>query len=353
MNKNMILNKTFVLRTMLLCSVVVLLFLDCIEPTEPGALVRKTVDQDASLPSLKFNSSHFHLETFGNKEDQAIIFLHGGPGADYRSLLSFTEECNGYSLADDFYLIFWDQRGCGLSKRHDETTLTLETYLQDLEILVDIFAPDNKSIIFITHSWGGQYAAMYMDAHPDRIAGAVFLEPGPFSKELARQKPGGNVSTLDYSSEWLNDLVWLNQMVGSNNHEEVDYMLANTFLLAGPDLQPQRHETQTEPSTVNEWRSAAAVLIYMLYGQLVNSTYDFTTNMHKVDVPVLFIAGGVTEDLGEEFQEKQRALFQESSLRIIPNAGHEDIVTSRVDESIVHIREYLQKLQSRKKNIAQ
>ncbi len=349
----MIANKTFVLRTMLLCSVVVLLFSDCIEPTEPGALVRKTVDQDATLPSLKFNGSHFHLETFGNKDNQAVIFLHGGPGADYRSLLSFTKEYNGYNLADDYYLIFWDQRGCGLSKRHDESMLTLETYLQDLEILVDIFAPDNKSIIFITHSWGGQYAAMYMDAHPDRIAGAVFLEPGPFSKELSRQKPGGNVSTLDYSSEWLNDLLWLNQMVGSNNHEEADYMLANTFFLAGPDLQPQRHEIQAEPSTANEWRSAAAVLIYMFYGQLVNGTYDFTANLHKVAAPVLFIAGGATEDLGEEFQKKQRILFQESNLKIISEAGHVDIITSRADESIMYIRGYLQKLQSRKNNVIQ
>src|SRR5262245_39567974 len=73
-------------------------------------LVPKTVDEDPSLPSLEISGTRLHLETFGTPGNPVVIVLHGGPGADYRSLLPLS------ALADDgFFVVFWDQRGTGLS----------------------------------------------------------------------------------------------------------------------------------------------------------------------------------------------------------------------------------------------
>lgn len=48
----------------------------CTEITtnEPGALAPKTVDQDATLPSISVNGTMLHAETFGNLTIQWSFF---------------------------------------------------------------------------------------------------------------------------------------------------------------------------------------------------------------------------------------------------------------------------------------
>ena len=60
---------------------------------EPGALVLKTVDQDASLPSILVAGTQFHAETFGNPNDP-IIDLTWSP--DSRWLAYVASATNGY-----------------------------------------------------------------------------------------------------------------------------------------------------------------------------------------------------------------------------------------------------------------
>ena len=98
---------------------------ETMSPTEPGALVPRTVTEDPSLPAIEMNGARFHVQTFGNPANPAIVFLHGGPGGDYRSLLRLGERQNAYSLADDHFLIFWDQRGSGRSENGSESSWKL------------------------------------------------------------------------------------------------------------------------------------------------------------------------------------------------------------------------------------
>lgn len=98
---------------------------DILDPTEPGYLVPPTVAEDSSLPAIEMNGSRFHIQTFGDPANPVIIFLHGGPGGDHRSLLRMGERHDGYSLADEYFLVYWDQRGAGLSARHDKDVLIL------------------------------------------------------------------------------------------------------------------------------------------------------------------------------------------------------------------------------------
>jgi len=45
----------------------------------PGNLVPKTVDQDATLPSISINGALLHSEAFGPEDSTLIICIHGGP----------------------------------------------------------------------------------------------------------------------------------------------------------------------------------------------------------------------------------------------------------------------------------
>ena len=92
----------------------------CLDPDEPGNLVPKTVDEDPALPRIEVAGTLLHAEAFGDPTAPTVMVLHGGPGGDYRSLLPLR------ALADDGYrVVFWDQRGAGLSQRHDASTYTL------------------------------------------------------------------------------------------------------------------------------------------------------------------------------------------------------------------------------------
>ena len=98
---------------------------------EPGNLVPKTVTGDASIPAIDMNGARFHAETFGTPTDPMVVMLHGGPGADYRSML------NAKALANDgYFVIFYDQRGSGLSQREDKNRYSIQLMLDDLGAVI-------------------------------------------------------------------------------------------------------------------------------------------------------------------------------------------------------------------------
>lgn len=311
-----------------------LLAAGCLNPSAPGNLVPGTVDDDPSLPRAELNGTVFHLETYGNPINPPVIVLHGGPGHDYRCMLSLVQDYGQGSLADDFFFVFWDQRGAGLSRRHSDGALfSLDNYLKDLEAVVNAYAGARK-VVLIGHSWGGGYASMYINNHPENIAGAVLLEPMPLSTEL-------NTQIVKYSdpflNEWSMDWVWMRQLIGMNDHAQADYAISTTVT---GDIMEYRGDDKHP-----YWREGAAVHMFIdpqLWGEGVR--YDFTRNLDRVNVPVLFIAGEKTKDLGVAFQRIQSSVFPNASVETVSDAGHYDIVWNRADTTSSIIRKYFQSL---------
>ena len=81
--------------------------------------VPETVADDPSLPHITIDGVTYHAETFGDPSNPVVITIHGGPGGDYRSILSLK------ALSDDYFVVFFDQRGAGLSPRVDPDEITL------------------------------------------------------------------------------------------------------------------------------------------------------------------------------------------------------------------------------------
>lgn len=147
-----------------------IMFLHLFIITEGDYIVAKTVDQDPSLPHIHLGERLLHGETFGNDSNQTVIVIHGGPGGDYRYLLPLTE------MEDEFYLVFYDQLGSGLSPRVAAEQLTLEQMLDDLHQLVNSYS-HGKKVNLIGHSWGALLAANYVSAYPNRVEKVILAEP--------------------------------------------------------------------------------------------------------------------------------------------------------------------------------
>ena len=98
--------------------------------------VAATVVDDASLPQIEINGVRLHAETYGDPSNPVIIVLHGGPGGDYRSQLG------ARSLADTNFVVFYDQRGAGLSERVPGEDLNVPAYMAELDGVIDRYSPD-------------------------------------------------------------------------------------------------------------------------------------------------------------------------------------------------------------------
>ena len=105
---------------------------------------------------------------------------------------------DGYALTDDHFVVFWDQRGSGLSRRHDCGVFNLAAMDADLDALVDHVSP-GRPVVLIGHSWGGMYATLYINRHPEKVAGAVLMEPGPLNGADVR-RASSPISTTSMSS---------------------------------------------------------------------------------------------------------------------------------------------------------
>lgn len=309
---------------------------DILDPTEPGYLVPPTVVEDSSLPAIEMNGSRFHVHTFGDPANPVIIFLHGGPGGDHRSLLRLGKRFDGYSLADEYFLVYWDQRGAGLSARHDKDVLTLDVYTEDLKSLVDRYAP-GRAVFLIGKSWGGMFATHFINEYPQRVAGAVLIEPGPLDGAIY-ERIDGDLFNLDLGAEWLNDWAWNSQFISPDDHARMDY----ERLLGLRDSQPRFHNrTAVDPAPV--WRLGAAANRYVTEdGQDENDNFDFdfTTNLSRYTTPVRFIAGSLSEVLGEALQREQMLRYPSASLHVVEGAGH-DVNWTHTGELLAHVRSYL------------
>lgn len=308
---------------------------DVMSPSEPGNLVPPTVAEDASLPAISMNGSRFHAETFGNPANPVIVFLHGGPGGDYRSLLRMRERTNGYSLADEYFLVYWDQRGAGLSTRHDKDVLTIDVYLNDLRTLVDRYSP-GRPVYLIGVSWGGMFATKYINEYPQRVAGAVLIEPGPLDG-ATMERLKGDIYVMDLGSEWLNDFAWHSQFFTPDDHARMDY----ERMLGMKDGQPKFGLSTVDPEP--SWRLGAAANRYVSEdGQDDKGVfnYDFTTKLSAYAKPVLFIAGSLSQVLGESLQREQVRRYPSASLKVVAGAGH-DVAWVKTPEVLTHVRAYL------------
>jgi proline iminopeptidase len=127
-----------------------------------------------------------YWEQCGNPLGQAIVFLHGGPGA------GCTPKARRWFNPQHYCVVLLDQRGCGRSTPHASTQHNTLAYLvQDLEQL--------RAFLQIEHwllcggSWGTTIALAYTQQHRARVQGMVLR--GVFTAQQQEldwlYKPGG------------------------------------------------------------------------------------------------------------------------------------------------------------------
>jgi proline iminopeptidase len=261
--------------------------------------VTATVENDASLAFVELQGYKFHVQTYGDKGLPAIIVVHGGPGGDSKYLYPIQD------LAKNYHVVFYDQRGTGLSPRVKKESLTLESSLDDLHRIVSHYGRA-RQVRLIGHSWGAMLVTGYLGRHSERVSHAVVVEPGilnPISaKEFVRRF---KASQSLWNALPLLKYILLAPFVSSRDgHERFDYVmtrLMNQSKPGGP------YQCQGESMPKNSFERAG----YDAFGNMLkpvldhpeNFTQDLTKNVAAYKGKLLLLSSECSF-IGYRFQQQ-------------------------------------------------
>ncbi len=332
-------------------SLMVLYSCETYDMDEPGNLLPKTVDEDPLLPRIEVNGTILHSEAFGDIQNPIMIFLHGGPGSDYRSMISEKgyENANRYpnerttvpmglsKLRDEYYCVFYDQRGAGLSPRFEKAKLTFAIYLEDLKAVIERTIKEklnttgikDERVYLFGYSFGGLLANGFINKYPGLVKHVVFYEPAPFTKENWEYfVENSSMVFAQIGKEWLDEYLLAHEHFTPNDHIQADYQM----LLVANRAQPEFHEEENNPF----WR----------YGSLTGSAnldfgmsdnFDVTSNLSSFSGNALFISGSLSMHEYSEYLEMQSVFYNRSEEFIIEGIGHSG-VWQKPDEIIKIIK---------------
>ncbi|MBF2054355.1 MAG: alpha/beta hydrolase [Candidatus Sericytochromatia bacterium] len=294
---------------------------------------QETVSSQPALPRIAFKDTTLHAETFGASHLPPVVVVHDGPGGDYRSLLPLK------ALSDQHFILFYDQRGSGLSERVADTELTLEQARQDLAAVIDQHA-GTKPVQLLGHGWGGMLAAAYTAEHPQRVTRLVLAEPGFLNAEMAAQvlfagQRGASSQLLRTASSW-----------GRSFHvPAIDPDARRDFVFGQIRTQAAYYCDQQLPADLSERSWRGGFRAWKMQTQAVvdgqgKIQLDFLKGLDKIQIPVLLLSGECNQITGPRFQSRQQRLFARAALRIVPQSSH-DLFWEQPEQSLSVVREYL------------
>jgi len=315
------------------------IILSCNKIDDLGVLVPPTVDQDKNLPSVTVNIAGrqrmIHVRTFGNAINPPLIILHGS-FSDTRPYRNICE-----SLAEKYYVVIWDQRGCGLSERITEEEFTLETAVDEINAMKNIYAPSQK-ITLIGQSWGGALATFYTSQHPEKVEQLALIEPMPL-KDSDMQEIYKSIVEFTYSNGTWNNMARHGQAISPKDHEQLDYrgmMILRSDMTAGYHCDGKNPPSWPIHRVGSYMEYVRNKRLGSLNGTSYTFHYNFVDGINNYQDTVL-ILGGSCSSLGYEMQKQYaKPHFPNALVVEIKEAGHRMNI-EKFDDVMLSIKSFL------------
>ncbi len=147
------------------------IFISCSEEKEKTETksIPDTSTVNKKEGKIKVNGAEIYYKRMGSGEP--LIIVHGGPGLDHTYMLPQLK-----SLAGNFELIFFDERGSGKSFDNlDTTKFNLKNMVKDIELLRNRLNLDKVNIL--GHSWGAFLAMKYAIDNSRFIKSLILVDP--------------------------------------------------------------------------------------------------------------------------------------------------------------------------------
>ncbi|HOI41572.1 MAG TPA: tetratricopeptide repeat protein [Elusimicrobiales bacterium] len=232
-----------------------------------------------------------------------IVLLHGGPGATHHAFHPW------FSRAAEFArVIYYDQRGCGLSDHKDGGRYSSAQAVDDLEKLRLALKIDRW--IVAGHSYGGYLAQHYAVKYPDHLAALVLVGAKPAVGLALGTRQGDYLSAEERHriSSAYRDKSLTPELQLFNAHFYGDWKRQNFYRPSVEDLARMvRYEWVHDP---------------LFRGTINTAMPDLRGFFSGSPVPVLIMEGKWDLTWSADKPEKMAAHFPGAELRMFLRSSH-------------------------------
>lgn len=266
---------------------------------------------------LQINGSEVYYKTMG--EGDPLVVIHGGPVLDHSYLLPHLE-----ALADDYQLIFYDQRAAGKSSIDvDPKTMSLDGFIEDIEQVRQQL--NLGKINLLGHSWGGILAMNYAIKY-DQNLNHLILSNASAPSVLDAQQEGLLVAQKMTKSDQdkMNNLASSGLLRTEDPSEAIKGMMMISYRVHMFDTANMDRLVLSIPKDFM-LRSEA---YRTLNPDLAN--YDLYDQLMTVGTPTLVIFGE-SEPAVQLHANRMVGAFQNGELYVVKGAGHFPFIESNQD----------------------
>jgi proline-specific peptidase len=236
-----------------------------------------------------------------------LVLMHGGPGADFHTMLSLKP------LANQFTLVFYDHRCNGHSTGAAVETMTMENLTADADALRQALGFEKWAML--GHSFGGYVALEYALRYPYKLSHLLLINSGG-DYRWARENAAKVLEQRGFSPE----LVELARRHLSGEIEPREMM--PTLMKLGKAYTPHLSPRQVPHSIINGLLTKLQPEA-MIFGETqVLRNWNVMDRLPEIHVPTMVLAGREDFIYPPESQEQLVAAIPNARLEFIDQAGH-------------------------------
>jgi proline iminopeptidase len=248
-----------------------------------------------------------------------LIVLHGGPGMDHTMFRPYLDP-----LAEDFRVLYVDQRGQGRSERVDPATLTLEVFARDIDLLAEALGLDEHAVL------GHSFGAIVTTWHAVNLgtATAYVISGGGDSSEKLLADVEASLEAMGEAGVPIAASWEQEKTVETEAQLKELVRVQMPFHFAGNPPPGYGDETVGAPDVLRHFANVG-------YGD-----FDFTADLSRVQKPTFLVVGEKDRTTTTRAARVLHEGIAGSELLVIPGAGHMSLVEAQ-DEYLDAVRGFL------------
>jgi proline iminopeptidase len=245
------------------------------------------------------------LEELGDRDATTLIVLHGGPGLDHSMFRPYLDP-----LADEYRLLYVDERGQGRSERVDARTLTLEVFAHDVDLLAQALGVERFALL------GHSFGAIITTTHAIEVgtAAAYVISGGGDSSKTLDADVEASLAALGEAGKPLAESWEREKTVATE--EELKQLLCNQM--------PFHFHGEPPPGYAEETIGSPEVLRH--FANVGYGDFDYRPYLHHVAKPTLVIVGEHDRTTTPRAARVLHEGIAGSELQVVPGVGHMSFV---------------------------
>jgi len=255
-------------------------------------------------------------------EGLPLIVLHGGPGLDHTHLRPWLDP-----LGDEFRVLYVDERGQGRSERVDPSTLSLEVFARDVDLLAETLELGRFALL------GHSFGAIITTWHAINLgtAEAYVISGGGDSDEKLMEDVEASLEAMGEAGKPIAESWEWEKTLETVEQSEEMMRVQTPFHFHGEPPADFGRGTVHSPEVLRYFANAG-------YG-----SFDYTPDLGRVTKPTLVLVGAEDRTTTPRAARVLHAGIPGSEYAELEGAGHMSMVEAQ-DAYLGQVRDFLRRI---------